>query len=81
MKGDSLVCFSDGNRRGYFHLRDGKVVVKPKYQHAWVFSEGLAAVDENGRVKFINPQGEVATIRNESIRCRDSWLRLRNLGM
>ena len=35
------------------------MVVKPKYQHAWVFSEGLAAVDENGRVKFINPQGEV----------------------
>ena len=59
MEGDSLVCFSDGNHRGYFHLRDGKVVVKPKYQHAWVFSEGLAAVDENGRVKFINPQGEV----------------------
>lgn len=59
MEGDSLVCFSDGNHRGYFHLRDGKVVVKPKYQHAWVFSEGLAAVDENGRVKFINPKGEV----------------------
>ena len=59
MEGDSLVCFSDGNHRGYFHLRDGKVVVKPKYQHAWVFSEGLAAVVENGRVKFINPQGEV----------------------
>lgn len=60
MPGDSLVCFSDGNHRGYFHLRDGRVVVKPKYQHAWVFSEGLAAVDENGFVKFINPQGEVA---------------------
>lgn len=59
MKGDSLVCFSDGNRRGYFHLRDGRVVVKPKYRHAWVFSEGLAAVDDNGHVKFINPKGEV----------------------
>ena len=63
MEGDSLVCFSDGNHRGYFHLRDGKVVVKPKYQHAWVFSEGLAAVDENGRVKFINPKGEVVIDR------------------
>ena len=63
MEGDSLVCFSDGNHRGYFHLSDGKVVVKPKYQHAWVFSEGLAAVDENGRVKFINPKGEVVIDR------------------
>lgn len=63
IEGDSLVCFSDGNHRGYFHLRDGKVVVKPKYQHAWVFSEGLAAVDENGRVKFINPKGEVVINR------------------
>lgn len=63
MEGDSLVCFSDGNHRGYFHLRDGRVVVKPKYQHAWVFSEGLAAVDESGHVKFINPKGEVVIDR------------------
>lgn len=63
MEGDSLVCFSDGNHRGYFHLRDGRVVVKPKYQHAWVFSDGLAAVDENGHVKFINPKGEVVIDR------------------
>ena len=59
MKGDSLVCYSNGHNRGYFHMSDGHVVVKPKYQHAWVFSEGLAAVDEFGHVKFINPQGKV----------------------
>ena len=57
------------------------MVVKPKYQHAWVFSEDLAAVDENGRVKFINPKGEVVIIRNGSIRCRESWLRLPKSGM
>lgn len=59
MKGDSLVCYSDGEHRGYFHLRDGKIVVKPIYEHAWVFSDGLAAVEKEGRVQFINSQGQV----------------------
>lgn len=63
MEGDSLVCYSDGKHRGYFHLRDGRVVVKPKYRHAWIFSEGLAAVEENGWVKFIDANGEVAIDR------------------
>lgn len=55
---DSLVCFSNGKKRGYFNKNTGKVVIKPKYDHAWVFSEGLAAVDEGGTIKFINPAGE-----------------------
>lgn len=59
MDGDSLVYFSDGDKRGYFNMRDGKVVIKPKYEHAWIFSEGLAAVEVNGRIKFINTEGEV----------------------
>jgi hypothetical protein len=59
IKGDSLVCFSDGKHRGYFHLRDGRIVVKPTYEHAWVFSDGLAAVEQNGFVKFINSEGQV----------------------
>lgn len=63
LEGDSLVCYSNGRRRGYFHLRDGRVVVKPKYQHAWIFSEGLAAVDEDGWVKFIDTKGDVVIDR------------------
>lgn len=58
-KGDSLVCYSDGEYRGYFHLRDGKIVVKPSYDHAWIFSDGLAAVEKEGRVQFINSEGRV----------------------
>lgn len=67
MGGDSLVCYSDGNKRGYFHLHDGHVVVKPKYSHAWVFSDGLAAVEEKGRVKFINTEGQV--VIDKSLTC------------
>ena len=58
---DSLACYSDGKKRGYLNLFTGEVVVEPKYAHAWVFSEGLAAVDDDGWIKFIDPTGKVVT--------------------
>lgn len=63
LEGDSLVYYSDGERRGYFHMRDGRIVVKPIYEHAWIFSEGLAAVEQHGRIKFIDTQGNVVIDR------------------
>lgn len=56
---DTLVCFSDGTKRGYFNKKDGKVIIEPKYDHAWIFSDGIAAVEENGKVKFIDGTGKV----------------------
>lgn len=56
---DSLVCFSDGKKRGYFNKYTGKVVIRPKYNHAWIFSDGLASVEENGYIKFIDATGKV----------------------
>lgn len=56
---DTLVCFNDGKKRGYFNKYTGKVVVEPKYDHAWIYSEGLACVDEGGRIKFIDSTGKV----------------------
>ena len=56
---DSLVCFRQGEKRGYFSKNTGKVVIEPKYDHAWIFSEGLASVEENGYVKFIDGIGKV----------------------
>lgn len=56
---DTLVCFCNGSKRGYFNKNDGKVVIEPKYDHAWVFSNGLAGVDENGKIKFIDGTGKV----------------------
>ena len=63
MEGDSLVFFSDGEKRGYFHMRDGRLVVEPIYEHAWIFSDGLAAIEENKRIKFIDTTGNVAIDR------------------
>ena len=56
---DSLVCFSDGKKRGYFSKNTGKVIIEPKYSHAWIFSDGLASVEEDGYIKFIDVTGKV----------------------
>lgn len=61
---DSLICFSNGTKRGYFNKNTGDVVVEPKYSHAWVFSEGLASVDDNGTIKFIDGTGNVIIDKN-----------------
>ena len=56
---DSLVCYSDGEKRGYFNLYTGNVAIEPQYAHAWIFSEGVAAVDDEGWIKFIDGTGKV----------------------
>ena len=56
---DSLICYSDGKKRGYFNMFTGKPVIKPKYSHAWIFSDGLASVDDGGWIKFIDASGKV----------------------
>lgn len=54
---DTLACYSDGSKRGYFNKKNGEVVIKPRYDHAWVFSEGFAAVEENDTIRFIDANG------------------------
>ncbi len=56
---DSLICYSDGKKRGCFNMFTGKPVIEPKYNHAWIFSEGLASVDDGGWIKFIDASGKV----------------------
>ena len=57
---DTLLCFASNGYRGYLNSRTGRVVIPAnKYQKAWLFSEGLAAVMEKDSVlKFINTIGE-----------------------
>ena len=61
---DSLVCYSDGDKRGYFSKHTGKVVIAPKYKHAWIFSDGVAGVVEDDQVKFIDGTGKVVINTN-----------------
>lgn len=55
---DSLVVYSDGMKRGYFNKYTGEVVIPAKYAHAWVFSDGIASVEEDGIIKFIDTKGK-----------------------
>ena len=56
---DSLGVFCTNNKRGYYNSYTGKIVVPAQYRRAWVFSEGLAAVQKNGMIGFINRKGDV----------------------
>lgn len=64
MWNDSLVCFSKKDKRGYFNKYTGEVVIEPKYRHAWIFSDGLASVEDEGRIKFIDGTGKVVIDNN-----------------
>ena len=59
-KCDSLTVFSDQNgKRGFLNINTGKIAIDGKYEHAWIFSEGLAAVVEpGGKMGFIDGNGE-----------------------
>ena len=57
---DSLTVFCDKDgKRGFLNVNTGKITIEGKYEHAWIFSEGLAAVVEpNGKMGFIDGSGE-----------------------
>lgn len=63
---DSLAVFCErtGTRgrkglRGYFNARTGDMAIEPRFKRAWVFSEGIGAVSENGAlVGFIGADGQ-----------------------
>ena len=58
-EGDSLTVYCDMNgKRGYVNLNTGNIVIEGRYNHAWNFSEGLAAVYRDNRIGFINTAGE-----------------------
>ena len=56
---DSLAVFSKDNKRGYLNRFTGKVVIPLQYSRAWIFSEGLAAVEKDGELLFIDHSGKV----------------------
>ena len=52
-----LIPYRKGDKWG-FCTPDKKMVVQPKYDDAWSFSEGLAWVKLNGKVGFIDKTGK-----------------------
>lgn len=48
---------AEANKYGYKDAK-GTVVVQPKYDLAYTFSDGMAAVSQNGRYGYINEKGK-----------------------
>lgn len=55
---DSLAVFCSEGKRGYYNIYTGEIAVPAMYRRAWVFSEGMAAVQKNGNIGFIGHNGE-----------------------
>lgn len=64
---DSLAVFAKEGKRGYLNRYTGEVVIPTLYTRAWVFSEGLAAVEYEGRLVFINHAGEIVIDNNLTV--------------
>ncbi len=56
---DTLAVFAVGDKRGYLNRFTGEVIVPSIYDRAWVFAEGLAAVEKKGKLLFIDQSGKV----------------------
>lgn len=56
---DSLAVYARKGKRGYINRFTGEVVIPETYSRAWVFSEGLAAVEKDGELLFIDHSGKV----------------------
>lgn len=58
---DPIVLFAKKGKRGFCNIVTNEVIVEPTtYTKAWIFSEGLAAVEKNGYIGFVNTNGKVA---------------------
>lgn len=58
---DSIVWYRtvDSNLCGYYrYCGTDSYTIEATYDHAWIFSEGLAAVEKDGKIGFINKNGE-----------------------
>lgn len=55
---DSLGVFCSNNKRGFYNSYTGHIAIPAQYRRAWFFSEGLAAVQKDGMIGFINKKGE-----------------------
>lgn len=58
---DPIVLFAKNGKRGFCNIVTNEVIVEPDcYTKAWIFSEGLAAVEKDGFIGFVNAKGDVA---------------------
>lgn len=54
---DTLTVFWKDDKRGYLNAYTGKIAIPAQFERAWVFSEGMGAVVKDGRLGFIDRNG------------------------
>lgn len=54
-----IMPFSRNQKRGFIDTQKGVVIITPKYDHAWVFRENLAAVVLEQRLFYIDKNDNV----------------------
>ena len=69
--GDSLAVFFKDGKRGFLNRYTGEIAIPAKYSKAWVFSQGLAAVVEEGELKFIDHKGRTVISKGFQPSVRD----------
>ena len=58
---EPIVLFAKEGKRGFCNIETNEIIVQPTtYTKAWIFSEGLAAVEKDGYIGFVNTKGKVA---------------------
>ena len=69
-----IVLFAKNGKRGFCNIMTNKVIVRPdSYTKAWVFSEGLAAVEKKGYIGFVDTTGKLAIGLRFSYRGNDLY--------
>lgn len=68
---DSLAVFAKDGKRGYVNRFTGEVAIPAQYTKAWVFSEGLAAVEKGRKLMFVDHGGNIVIDRGHEVNRRD----------
>lgn len=68
---DSLAVFARKGKRGYINRFTGEVAIPEIYTRAWIFSEGLAAVEKDGELLFIDHSGKVVIDKDFQVHFSD----------
>ncbi len=75
---DSLAVFARNNKRGYINRFTGEIEIPEIYTRAWIFSEGLAAVEKDGELVFIDHSGKVVIDKDFQVHFDDPKYAFKN---
>jgi hypothetical protein len=71
---DRICVYCTGLKRGFFNYDTGEALCEPIYDKAWNFNEGIAAIEKDGYVSFINKDFKPAfNKRFKIVRTSDDW--------